>query len=129
MMKNTMMVMEKMKMNLFLDDVRPCPFVGNWITVTNYDEAIKALNEHDFEFAHLDHDLTVAQTIGQPDDEKTGYDVVMYMKEHNKFPLTDCYVHSLNPVGAERMCRVIAEHYGTREWSTHYFSALRFRSL
>lgn len=116
----------KIQKKLFLDDVRQNPFIGNWVVAKNYEEAIAALEKYEITEAWLDHDLSLLQTIGDADaSEKTGYDVVKWMKENNKFPTEVCMVHSANPWGSERMCRMIAEHYGTF-WKDHYYSALRF---
>lgn len=43
--------------------------------------------------------------------EKTGYDVALWMAEHNVWPTEACYVHSHNSVGAEKMVGVI-NRYG-----------------
>ena len=34
-------------MKLWLDDIRKCPFVGNWKTAKNFDEAVKIMQEYD----------------------------------------------------------------------------------
>jgi hypothetical protein len=114
-------------MNLWLDDVRKCPFIGNWKTAKNFDEAVKIMQENEIEEAWLDHDLAY-EHYGhvKPEEytEKTGYDFVLWMKENNRWPTKLCIVHSLNPVGSERMCEVIAEHYGTQNPKRHYISYL-----
>jgi hypothetical protein len=62
--------------------------------------------------ASLDHDLSIAATMGQPCRELTGYDVVLYMEEHDIWPPRGVAVHSMNPAGAARMRQVIHRHYG-----------------
>lgn len=114
---------------LWLDDVRPCPFIGNWKIAKNYDEAIKILSENEIDEAWLDHDLaedhyTMNNDPDYTSPNKTGYDVVLWMKENNKWPKEVCMVHSLNPIGSKRMCEVIAQHYNTKYPETHYISYL-----
>jgi len=114
-----------MKYKLWLDDVRPCPFIGNWKIAKNYDEAIAILQENEIQEAWLDHDLAEDHytTNNDPDwvsPNKTGYDVVLWMHENNKWPTQVCMVHSLNPVGADRMCNLIADYYGTKQHMKHY---------
>jgi hypothetical protein len=116
-----------MIVNLWLDDNRPCPFIGNWVHAKNYDEAKKIMLENEVQEAWLDHDLSQEHyEQANPEDykEKTGYDFVLWMKENNMWPTKDCIVHSLNPIGAERMCEIIAEHYGTQNPKRHYISYL-----
>jgi hypothetical protein len=94
-----------MQVRLWLDDVRdPARFgrVG-WDWVKTYDEAIAAFEHYDVVEASLDHDLTVTQTLGGVDTEKTGYDLVCWMEEHFVLPRQGVTVHSANPSGAHRM--------------------------
>jgi hypothetical protein len=39
--------------------------------------------------------------------EMTGYDVLLWMAEHEFWPTEACYVHSHNPVGADKMVKTI----------------------
>lgn len=102
----------KLKTNLWLDDIRDCPFVGNWKIAKNYQEALTVLQNFSVIDCYLDHDLSVKQTLNQPCTEKTGYDVVLWMEANNVWPLNPPIVHSLNPVGSDRMAKAIAHHYG-----------------
>lgn len=43
---------------------------------------------------------------------KTGYDVVSWMEETGNWPPNPPTVHSMNPVGRQRMLQVIQRHYG-----------------
>lgn len=98
-------------MNLYLDDVRKCP--PGFMLARNYDEAIKLLETGRVQFASLDHDLCdedILKTEGFK--EKTGYDVVLWMKAHNVWPPDGVVVHSMNPVGRARMEAVIEQAYG-----------------
>lgn len=51
--------------------------------------------------------------------EMTGYDVLLWMAEHEVWPTEACYVHSHNSVGAERMVGVI-NRYGPYETRCHW---------
>ncbi len=101
-------------MNLWLDDVRDPANFGHigWVWVKTADEAIALLKTGKVKSASLDHDLTIEQTLGRTDKEKTGYDVVCWMEKHNVWPPNGVAVHSMNPVGAARMRQVIRMHYG-----------------
>lgn len=116
-------------MNLWLDDVRDCPFVGPWAIAKNYEEAVEILSTHDIEQAWLDHDLAYEHYGHTPESEykeKTGYDVVLWMEENNKWPTETCMVHSMNPEGSKRMCEVIAKHYGNSlNPRRHYLNYMR----
>ena len=119
---------------LWLDDVRPNPFIGeDWLIAKNYDQAVKILEENDIYVAYLDHDLgywniddifdyeNIVLKDGYDDEEKTGYDLVKWMEANNRFPTKMCYVHSANIVGAKRMCHVLSDHYHTEDFMNHYY--------
>ena len=101
--------------NLWLDDVRPCPFVGNWRVAKNYAEAVDILQKYEVIRCSLDHDLAWEHydgTVGQNQYvEKTGLDVVRWMAENNCWPTVAPVVHSHNPVGARYMAEILARHY------------------
>jgi hypothetical protein len=94
-----------MQVKLWLDDIRDPVRFGRlgWLWVKDYDAALEALQTLEISEASLDHDLSLLQTIGQVDEEKTGYDVVLWMEEHGVFPPEGVTVHSANPAGARRM--------------------------
>ena len=100
---------------LWLDDIRdPAKngFAGaTWVTTA--DEAIAGLQTREFEFASLDHDLSVEAMLGNPAmDERTGYTVVCWLEEHPEYwPSLGVRVHSMNPVGRKKMLEVIHGHY------------------
>ena len=100
-------------MKLWLDDVRPPHENGaigfEWAKDT--DQAIALLRSGDVTFASLDHDLSVNATLGNWKNEITGYDVLCWMEENDVWPIDGVVVHSMNPVGKERMQVVIDEHY------------------
>lgn len=108
------------KRNLWLDDLRQAP--DDWLWAKNFDEAIAILIAEDIDFASLDHDLgycaicTEAQSSHVFDDyrcscRKTGYDVVKWMEENDKWPSQKPKVHSMNPVGRHNMQLVINRKY------------------
>ena len=115
-------------MKLWLDDVRPCPFIGDWKIAKNYDEAVAIMSSYEIEEAWLDHDLAAEHYDDEQTEEKTGYDFVIWMTENDKWPKDICIVHSMNPVGAKRMCDIIAEHFGTPNPMKHYIPFLRICS-
>jgi len=109
------------KIKLWLDDYRPCPFIGNWKVALNYDEAIEILTNHNpntVEECWLDHDLAADHYVTNMDVDyvspnKTGMDVLNWMIRNNKMPLNEkIRVHSLNPSGSKRMAEAIAGYYG-----------------
>lgn len=100
-------------MILWLDDIRePWKHLytdAHW--AQSAESAILALKTGKVTFASLDHDLSIQSTLGLEDNELTGYDVVRWMEENNVWPKDGVAIHSMNPVGAERMRNVIGKHY------------------
>lgn len=86
-------------MNLYLDDLRPCP--KHFTLAKNYNEAINLLNTHHFNFISLDHDLG---------EKYTGYDVALYMVTNNIWPSNTIYIHSANPTGRFNMIKLLKQH-------------------
>jgi len=99
--------------NLWLDDIRDPADHGcaGWTWVKTADEAIALLQTGRVIRASLDHDLTIEATLGQPDKEKTGYSVVCWMEEFGMWPQDGVAVHSMNPIGRQRMQQVIQRAY------------------
>ncbi len=104
---------------LWLDDVRPPWKYGamGWQWAKTYEEAVTILKTGKIEFASLDHDLAWEHYPGSgvdPKDcqEKTGYHVLQYIKDNNLWPKDGISVHSMNPVGRQRMEQVVYQHYG-----------------
>lgn len=98
---------------LWLDDIRDPVSAGHygWTWVKTADEAIAILSTGRVIEASLDHDLDVQATLGNTPTEKTGYDVVCWMEEHNVWPINGVSVHSQNPAGAARMRQAINRAY------------------
>ena len=124
----------------WLDDVRLCPFVGNWIVATDYNEAVELLKdipEGKLEEVWFDHDLAVDHYEANMDPSfvspnKTGMDVLKWMIENKKMPIDGdkVFVHSLNPVGSQRMCSMIGDYYNEPMYMhrRHYYSYLKIQS-
>ena len=92
-------------MNLFVDDCREWyDGTKGWIVVRTYDEAIQALQTHEFKHVSLDHDLGLG---------KSGYDVICWIEKENfevGFTIPPSIVcHSSNPVGRKRIEQVITK--------------------
>jgi hypothetical protein len=94
---------------LWLDDLRDPNDHGHigWVWVKTAQEAIDLLETGNVIQASLDHDLTIAQTLGKNDNEPTGYTVVCWMEEHNVWPREGVKCHSMNPSGRQRIEIVI----------------------
>lgn len=97
----------------------------NWTHVFTADEAIAALKTGTVEFASLDHDLAdehyvrffMAERSGEEYDtsdckEKTGMDVLIWMKENNVWPKDGVRIHTMNTVRKPIMLAMVQEHYG-----------------
>jgi hypothetical protein len=112
-----------MKYNLFLDDFRmpedafeithiPVYItIDDWITVRNYDEFIKTIQEKGIpDIVSFDHDLADVHYNNQvnvPYDEyteKTGYHcakwLIDYCIDNNKELPATILIHSMNPAGS-----------------------------
>jgi hypothetical protein len=93
-----------MSYKLFLDDER-FPVGNDWKIVRSYHEAIECIQTFGMpEFMSLDHDLSTPET---------GYDFVQWLVEQQldanlQFPSNFKFqVHSMNPVGAENIGRLL----------------------
>lgn len=117
-----------MPIKLWLDDVRdPAEYgLAGWTWVKTVDEAKALLKTGDVLVASLDHDLGACDecmggmsavdwlvthgyaSMPHCSHFGTGYDLVCWMEETGTWPSIGTAVHSANPVGAERMRKVIA---------------------
>lgn len=105
---------------LWLDDYRPAP--EGWDLAKTYSEAISLMSQKQYVEVSLDHDLadwhyTSMQESGGMDhdfsrgrQEKTGYHVALWMVEQGYFPQR-VTVHSMNPVGAEQMVKLLQRYH------------------
>ena len=117
-------------MKLFLDDVRnPSECVGwmykrigalnpiyleEWEVAKNYEQFISVINDHARKITHISFDHDLADVHYDPRtwtesfvyQEKTGFDCAKYMKwfyDENRIPYPIMFVHSMNPIGTERI--------------------------
>lgn len=89
--------------NLYLDDLRPCP--ENFVLAKNIEEAKEIMKENKVAIFSLDHDL------GQDKEGNilpTGYDFVKYLCETGLDETCKAiYLHTDNPVGKENMRQLL----------------------
>jgi hypothetical protein len=118
-------------MMIFLDDIRspsecasymhkrigalnPLYIKGDWYIVRNYDSFTEAITKYLNDITHVSFDHDLADCHYDPDtwtesfvyQEKTGYDCAKWMKEYYEYRKKDLpimFVHSMNPVGTERI--------------------------
>lgn len=94
--------------------LNPIYLEDDWTVVRDYDEFVKALTENYKEITHIsfDHDLADAHydpstwTQSFVYKEKTGYDCAVFTKsfyEENNLQFPVMFVHSMNPVGTEKI--------------------------
>lgn len=112
---------------LWLDDIRPAP--DGYVWCKTVDEAKGVMLSQNVLHASLDHDLGACEKClkGRSAEQwladhnmhsmpncahfGTGYEFVCWMEEHQIWPVESCMVHSANPVGRERMKKVIDAYY------------------
>jgi hypothetical protein len=111
--------LNRFKIKLWLDDNRPCPFIGEWVTAKNYDEAVDIMKNVEVVECWLDHDLAEDHYRANMDPDyispnKTGLDVLRWMIDNDRMPIdkNKIRVHSLNPAGSTNMALEIARYYG-----------------
>lgn len=93
-------------MKVWLDDERPCP--AGWVACRWPAEVIALLETGNVTHLSLDHDLGEDSSYANP---RTGMDVVTWLEEAvvvRGFKLPLCSVHSMNPVRAPIMRRILA---------------------
>lgn len=144
--------MKKLKVSLYLDDIRtPTETLSGyseWNIVRNYDEFVEWITEngipdlvsfdHDLAEEHMDDYLKQIMVEGfqHPSyhdyKEKTGLDCAKFLVEYsekNNIPLKQCVVHSHNPVGARNIQSYIngyLRHVGAAE--TCYIGRFPFKT-
>jgi len=88
---------------IFLDDIRKAPD-RSWITVRTYDQCTRILSHvKHIDVISLDYDLH---------ELKTGYDVLVYMHEHDIVP-DEILIHSTHYFGKERMMEYVRTYFPT----------------
>lgn len=99
-------------MKIFLDDVRPAP--EGWVRVFTPEEAIAYLWRGKVEEISLDHDLGL-------DGLRNGEMVLRWIEEQVYrtvgFVVPKIHLHTMNPVGRERMLQTIRSIERAREES------------
>lgn len=103
------------KIKLWVDDIRHAPS-DEWVVVRTVTEAIRTIAQWDVEELSLDHDISHQVIVGRlsrpyPCDECfcavayfVGATAKLDPKEHPKITL-----HTSNPVGAEKMQRILSD--------------------
>ena len=105
---------EKNYVDLWIDDVRECPYIG-WVWAKNYDEAIEILKTNKVRQCSIDHDLSFLQyrNMYDPFTEKTGYDIVLWMEENDIWPEEVPIVHEESqpdePIREEESKKVLSK--------------------
>ncbi len=84
-----------------------CNSENDIIGVYTVDEAIKLLESNIYDIIFLDHDLGGAVYVDSDGEEPTGYTVAKWMVEHPERIPKHVYIHSLNPVGAQRIKQIL----------------------
>ncbi|MFB5663091.1 cyclic-phosphate processing receiver domain-containing protein [Alteribacillus sp. HJP-4] len=93
------------RLNIFLDDVRPCP--DNHILAKTAEECILLMKDgQPVSHLSLDHDLG--------SKEKNGFEVVIYLLKQNVFP-EKITIHSANAVDGKKMYRHLQDAQKTGE--------------
>lgn len=98
---------------LWLDDERPAP--EGWYWAHTSEEAISYLQVYTVQDMSLDHDLGVCLKckLTKQQCHHDGYYVLKQIAEHNLWPRNKPKVHSMNPIGRERMESFIERYFPT----------------
>lgn len=109
-------------MNLYLDDIRPCP--EGWTLARTVEEAKDIMMLLEVENASLDHDMGECEECAKSFPHRgyplvtstcrhlqTGYDFVLWMAENEIWPKNKPTVHSMNPVGRQAMQQAIERYW------------------
>lgn len=92
-----------MKNYLYIDDIRIPEKKQDYqlYIARNYNEAINALTQQEFDIISFDHDIGIG---------KTGYDIAKYIVENNIKIKEGFYIHSMNVVGKKNIYELLV-HY------------------
>ncbi len=96
---------------LWVDDIRDAPG-ADWIVARTVKEAQEILTTRVVHTLSLDHDLGMCSSCVRADAEtcrhiQSGYDLVKWMVEGERWPIKKPAVHSMNPVGRQNMQALI----------------------
>ena len=97
-------------MKLFLDDNRKCP-QGDFDVCRNANDAIFFLSRRKYDYISLDYDLGYG--------EKTGLDVLIYMKENNIF-VPHINIHSSHIFGRRKMQDFCTQYFPKTEITMNF---------
>lgn len=111
-----------MKSHVFLDDLRK-PWGVRWHLVKTAQECVSILENEDVEHLSLDHDLAAEHYERDhfkngPDEhdsipetlDGSGHDVVRFMVRSGRWPTKTLIIHTMNPMGRERMLAMAKHH-------------------
>jgi DNA-binding NarL/FixJ family response regulator len=92
----------------------------------DYESAVRMLSNNKFDIAYLDHDLSDADQLCNPDSEtieKTGSDVAKFVALELQPQLIPdlIIVHSFNPVGAKNMVNILEDRGIKAVWAPFHF--------
>lgn len=90
--------------NIFLDDIRQAPKHGRYNVARSYKACISLL----MVFGEVLNKISLDYDLG--DLNETGYDVLVFMKEHDIKPKY-INIHSDHPEGARAMVKYAHEHF------------------
>lgn len=92
-----------MKNYLYIDDIRIPEKKQDYqlYIARNYNEAINALTQQEFDIISFDHDIGIG---------KTGYDIAKYIVKNNIKIKEGFYIHSMNVVGKKNIYELLV-HY------------------
>lgn len=90
--------------HIFLDDARDMPKSGRYQVAKNYEDCVLLLELFGAELETIDLDYDLGN------QNETGYDVLVYMKEHGIRPKS-INVHSDHPEGARKMVKYAEKHF------------------
>lgn len=85
--------------NLYLDDLRPCP--PHFVLALTAEQCKTILAEEEVNILSLDFDLGM--------DEPTGYEVVRYVVDSGRYP-REIFLHTSSPAGRMEMFEKLKRH-------------------
>jgi len=81
----------------------------------NYAQNLVKYKGIEFDIMFLDHDITTNDLIAIK-EENTGYDFVKFLVADNLQKQSIIYIHSMNPVGANKMLNLLKDNDYKAEW-------------
>ena len=86
-------------------------FIGHAVSMTkDVEEAKRMLEQHEYDYIFLDHDLTEKHYNQgwsgnyEGEDKTTGYEIAQFLEKSVELqPNAKIFVHSLSPAGGDRM--------------------------